>query len=213
MCYVRNLTARTSDLYIIYYIIYIYACAYRLYNTVYTHTHVCIYIRIYLCNTHERTLRSRSSTLCRSVRRRNAASNLLLKYANMTSYFAQVSAHEYMRIVAGSDKDARRGFTRVCVCVCVCAHSCVCMRMCACACVRLQYYIIFVRGASRVRCRVVAFAGEGCRVSACVIYIFIRGTVAGSIEERVVKVFSPPLPPRKLTADNTTYVWCNSLCA
>lgn len=41
---------------------------------------------------HEHTLRSRSSTLLVRPPRRNAASNLLLKYANITSYFAQVPA-------------------------------------------------------------------------------------------------------------------------
>lgn len=64
---------------------------------------------------HEHTLRSRFSTLSSVHHRRNAASNLLLKYANITSYFAQVPEHEYIHIVAGSDKDERRGYTRVCV--------------------------------------------------------------------------------------------------
>lgn len=64
---------------------------------------------------HEHTLRSCSSTLSFVHHRRNAASNLLLKYANITSYFAQVPGHEYIHIVARSDKDERRGYTRVCV--------------------------------------------------------------------------------------------------
>lgn len=69
----------------------------------------------------------------------------------MTSYFAQVPAHKYIHIVTGSDKDARRGYTRLNVCVCN------------------IYTYIFVRGATSVQCRVTAF-GRGLS-RAYVIYI------------------------------------------